>query len=154
MSGVAAGHLRGALTRQALRDRLRGSRGRRVGSGLDLRPARRRAATVRPMSEGYVRGRLREPSEAPPSGEDGRELLAFDGAVVEQILSGRLEAPADYLQPQDEWVVVLAGAATIEVAGETLELAARDWLFLPSGLAHRLVRTEPGTDWLAFHLHR
>ena len=106
------------------------------------------------MDHGYVRGRLRNPDEAPASGEEARELLAFGGAAVEQILSGRLEAPADYLQPQDEWVVVLAGAATLEVAGETLELTARDWLFLPAGLPHRLVRTEPGTDWLAIHLHR
>ena len=81
-------------------------------------------------------------------------LIAFANAVVEQILSGRLERPADYLQEQDEWVVLLSGGATLEVGGETVELSARDWLFLPSGLPHRLVETEPGTNWLAFHLDR
>ena len=95
---------------------------------------------------------------APRRGRDAepRERTACDPrrrASIEQILSGRLEAPADYLQEQDEWVVVLAGAATLEVGGETVELAAREWLFLPSGLPHRLVRTEPGTEWLAFHVH-
>jgi cupin 2 domain-containing protein len=105
------------------------------------------------MSARFQRGRLRDPSEAPARGERTERLLAFGDAVVEQILSGRLEAPADYLQAQDEWVVVLAGGATLEVAGETVELAARDWLFLPSGVPHRLVRTEPGTDWLALHVH-
>ena len=49
--------------------------------------------------------------------------------------------------------MVLAGGATLEVDGERVELEARDWLFLPSGLPHRLVETEPGTSWLAVHLH-
>ena len=80
-------------------------------------------------------------------------MLAFGNAFIEQILSGRLEGPADYLQEQDEWVVVLAGAATLEVGGETVQLEARDWLFLPSGLPHRLVETEPGTSWLAVHVY-
>ena len=105
----------------------------------------------RSMSE-YRRGRLREPSEAPVLGELAEEVVAFENAVVEQILSGRLDAPADYLQEQDEWVVVLAGGAVLEVGGERIELCARDWLFLPSGLPHRLLETEPGTSWLAFHL--
>jgi cupin 2 domain-containing protein len=101
-----------------------------------------------------LRGRLRNASDAPAAGERTDRVLAFGNAVVEQILSGRLERPADYRQSQDEWVVVLAGRATLEVEGTTVELTARDWLFLPSGVAHRLVETEPGTDWLAFHLHR
>ena len=100
-----------------------------------------------------MRGRLRDASEAPERGELAEDVLAFGNAVVEQILSGRLDAPADYLQEQDEWVVVLAGGATLEVGGETVELGPREWLFLPSGLPHRLVRTERGTDWLALHLH-
>jgi cupin 2 domain-containing protein len=103
---------------------------------------------------GYVRGRLRDASDAPATGELAEEVLAFGNAVVEQILSGRLDAPAEYLQEQDEWVLVLAGAATLEMDGEPVELAAREWVLLPSGLPHRVVRTEPGTEWLAVHLHR
>jgi cupin 2 domain-containing protein len=105
------------------------------------------------MGGGYVRGRLRDASAAPAAGELAEEVHAFGGAVVEQILSGRLDAPADYRQEQDEWVVVLAGAARLEVDGETVELAAREWLFLPSGVPHRLLSTEPRTEWLAFHVH-
>ncbi len=105
------------------------------------------------MTARYVRGRLRDAAEAPAAGETTMELAAFGNAVVEQILSGRLEGPADFLQAQDEWVVVLSGRARLELDGETVELAAREWLFLPAGLPHRLVETEPGTDWLAFHVH-
>jgi cupin 2 domain-containing protein len=105
------------------------------------------------MGDGYVKGRLRDASEAPAIGESAERVHAFGNAFVEQILSGRLDVPADYLQEQDEWVVVLEGAATLEVGGETVELAARDWLFLPSGRPHRLVETEPGTSWLAVHVY-
>lgn len=100
-----------------------------------------------------MRGRLRDASDAPAQGEQAEKVLAFGNAFVQQILSGRLEGPADYLQEQDEWVVVLAGAATLEVDGETVELEAQDWLFLPSGLPHRLVETEPETSWLAVHVY-
>ena len=47
-----------------------------------------------------------------------------------------------------------SGSATLELDGETVELAAREWLLMPAGLPHRLVHTEPGTEWLALHLHR
>lgn len=99
-----------------------------------------------------IRGRLRPPDEAPAHGEDADELVRVQNLVVEQILSGTVE-PTDYLQDQDEWVVVLAGAASLDVAGEVHELAAGDWLLLPAGTPHRLLRTQPGTSWLAVHLH-
>jgi cupin 2 domain-containing protein len=73
--------------------------------------------------------------------------------VVEQILSGRIVEPEAYVQEQDEWVAVLAGAAVLEVDGEELALSTGDWLYLPSGVAHTVVTTEPGTSWLAVHLY-
>jgi cupin 2 domain-containing protein len=74
--------------------------------------------------------------------------------VVEQILSGQVEGPAAYLLDRDEWVAVLAGGASLEVGGEPVELAAGDWVLLPAGVPHRVVRVEPGTSWLAFHFER
>jgi cupin 2 domain-containing protein len=104
------------------------------------------------MSGRYLRGRLRNPSEAPASGDLDDHVVEFRNAIVIQSLSGRLDEPVDYLQEQDEWVMVLSGAATLEVGGDTVELGPREWLFLPSGLPHRVVAVEPGTDWIAFHL--
>lgn len=105
------------------------------------------------MSARYLRGRLRDAAEAPASGERTDLIVAFGNALVEQIQSGTLERPADYEQRQDEWVVVLSGGAKLVVDGDEVELAARDWLFLPSWVPHRLVETEPGTEWLAVHVH-
>ena len=50
-------------------------------------------------------------------------------------------------------MVVRAGAAVLEVAGERVALDAGQWLFLPAGCAHTVLETEPGTSWLAVHLH-
>ena len=106
------------------------------------------------MSGGWLRGRLGDPSEAPATGERIDRLIAAGHVVVEQIRSGALEAPADYEQEQDEWVVLLAGRARLVIDGEPVELTSGEWLFLPAGLPHRLVETEPGTNWLAVYLGR
>lgn len=99
-----------------------------------------------------VRGRLEDASAAPRHGERVEEIVSLRNLVVEQILSGAVE-PVDYCQDQDEWVVVLDGAATLEAAGESYELRSGDWLLLPAETPHRLVATDPGTRWLAVHLH-
>jgi cupin 2 domain-containing protein len=105
------------------------------------------------MPAGIVCGRLRDPSAAPARGEELQELLRCRNLVVEQILSGPSAAPASYLQDQDEWVVVLAGEATLDIGDDRVELAPGDWVFLPAGVPHTVVRTEAGTSWLAVHLH-
>jgi mannose-6-phosphate isomerase-like protein (cupin superfamily) len=102
---------------------------------------------------GRLRGRLLDASAAPERGERVRELARVGNAVVEQILSGELERPVDYCQEQDELVVVLAGAAVLDVAGERVDLGAGEWMLLPAGTPHRLLHTEPGTNWLAVHVH-
>jgi len=98
-----------------------------------------------------LRGRLRHAGSAPPTGERTETIVRARNLVVEQVLSGAIE-PRGYLQPEDEWALVLEGAATLDVEGEAVELGAGDWVFLPSGTPHRLVRTEPGTNWLTVKL--
>ena len=97
------------------------------------------------------RGSLRPSSDAPAVGERSGELARLGGVVIEQILSGALGAPMDYDQDHDEWVLLLSGGATLEVADETLDLVAGDWVLLAAHMRHRLVRTVPGTRWLAVH---
>jgi cupin 2 domain-containing protein len=98
------------------------------------------------------RGRLLDPSAAPADGERVEPLVRVRNLAVEQILSGRLETPVDYRQEQDEWVVLLAGSAVLDVDGERLELRPGDWVLVESGAPHRLERAEPGTSWLTVHL--
>ena len=98
-----------------------------------------------------MNGRLAPVEDAPATGERTSPLATGRGFVVEQILSGELVAPQGYEQDHDEWVVVLAGAAVLEVDGTVHQLGAGDWWLLPAGTPHTVVRTEPGTSWLAVH---
>jgi cupin 2 domain-containing protein len=97
----------------------------------------------------WEHGRLGDASLSPPTGEVTHFVTRLPGAVVEEIHSGALPEAVTYDADVDEWVLVLAGAATLVVDGENLELGAGSWVLLPAGTPHTLVRTEPGTHWLA-----
>jgi len=100
------------------------------------------------MTPAWQHGRLGDASVAPAEGEVTRFVARLTGAIVEEIHSGALPEPVDYSSDIDEWVVVLAGSATLVVDGEQLELTAGGWVLLPAGTPHTLVHTEPGTHWL------
>jgi cupin 2 domain-containing protein len=97
------------------------------------------------------RGRLRSGADAPDEGETFIPMVDSPAVLVEQILSSTRASDELYVQERDEWVVVLEGAAVLDIAGVTTELAGGEWIVLPAGVAHRVVRTEPGTNWLAVH---
>jgi uncharacterized cupin superfamily protein len=109
---------------------------------------------------GLRRGRLHDPAAGPAVGEVTDPVAILGGlggsgdVVVEEIRSGVLAAPVDYLQDVDEWVVVLRGTATLVVDGEMLELVPGDWVLLPAGTPHTLARTEHGTHWLTVTANR
>jgi len=99
--------------------------------------------------DGVTGGRLADVSSAPPVGERTQVLVAAHGFTVEQILSGRLDAPVADDQDHDEWVVVLEGGAVLEIDGVERTMARGDWLLLPARVPHRLISTQIGTSWLA-----
>jgi cupin 2 domain-containing protein len=74
------------------------------------------------------------------------------GAVVEQILSSDRLEETGFDQDHDEWVLVLDGAATLDVDGEIVDLAPGDWLVIRARQRHRIVAVTQGTSWLAVHL--
>ncbi len=84
-------------------------------------------------------------------------LLARPGVKVERIVSMGQASPADssYDQPQGEWVMVLQGAAAVQIEGEAepRALGPGDWLDLPPHCRHRVAWTDPAqtTVWLAVH---
>ena len=90
----------------------------------------------------------------PPTGERFDLLLddAGTGVRVVHIVSTPPVDDGRYDQDDDELVVVLAGAATLEVDGVGHELVPGAWAWLPAHTPHRLTRCAPGTRWLAVHL--
>jgi len=98
-------------------------------------------------------GNLFDDAAAPAEGERFEALLTHNNLVVERIVSSAAIAPMQYVQSQDEWVALVRGDATMDVAGETVELKAGDHLFLPAGTPHTVLRVSDGALWLAVHLH-
>ena len=97
------------------------------------------------------RGRLAAAAEAPDVGERFSDLARLGDCRVELILSSEAAVDTVYDQPHDEWVVLLDGAATLDVEGERVALAAGEWLLLPARTRHRVVRVVQGSRWLAVH---
>ncbi|WP_370327505.1 cupin domain-containing protein [Euzebya sp.] len=112
-------------------------------------PVRREVTGPSPWSQGV----LLPPTAAPAHGERFEELVHRRGVVVEQIVSSSSPDTSEQIQDHDEWVLLLDGAATLEVAGVPLDLAAGQWVVLPARTPHRVVSTAAGTRWLAVHVH-
>ncbi|MBA15904.1 MAG: cupin [Sphingomonas sp.] len=85
------------------------------------------------------------------------QLLARPGVRIERIVSQGQATPDDapMVQDQDEWVVLLTGAARLRLEGEAeRQLAPGDWLWIAGGTPHWVTWTDPDAPsvWLAVHL--
>ena len=79
------------------------------------------------------------------------------GVRVERIVSTGQASPPGfwYDQDDDEFVILLAGAAVLRFAegDRRLDLAPGDWVEIPAHVRHRVESTQadPPTVWLAVH---
>src|SRR5262245_45591609 len=79
------------------------------------------------------------------------------GVRIERIVStGQASAPGFwYDQPEDEFVVLLAGAALLrfEDGDSRLDLKPGDWIEIPAHVRHRVewTQADPPAVWLAVH---
>jgi len=90
----------------------------------------------------------------PVSGESFTEVLRCRNVLIEHILSSDTPGSDLYDQGQDEWVVLLQGRATLEMAGERFDLVPGDHVYIPARTPHRVIATfpEPRCLWLAVHI--
>ena len=96
-------------------------------------------------------------AEFPAGGDRESFVTLFENAdaKIEGILSRSYQTPPDfwYDQPDDEWVMVLRGNASLEFAdGTMMELTTGDYLTIPRHVKHRVARTSDETIWLAVHI--
>jgi cupin 2 domain-containing protein len=90
------------------------------------------------------------------SGQEAFATLFENSALkLERIVSHSYSSPEGfwYDQTEDEWVIVLRGAATLEFAGgELIKLNVGDYLTIPRHVKHRVRHTSRETVWLTVHM--
>jgi len=103
------------------------------------------------------RGNLLASLPARQAEEQIEQLAGGRDFRVERIVSTGQASPAGfwYDQPDDEFVVLLAGAARLrfEEASPVLDLKPGDWVEIPAHVRHRVewTQADPPTVWLAVH---
>jgi cupin 2 domain-containing protein len=82
-------------------------------------------------------------------------LLTATSVRIERIVSHGHASPEGfwYDQDQDEWVVVLKGAARLQFECQIVEMGPGDYINIPAHQRHRVEWTTPvePTIWLAVH---
>jgi cupin 2 domain-containing protein len=101
-------------------------------------------------------GNLLINAEPPSTGERFEDIGSIGDIRIERIVSSALPDTGLQCQSHDEWVLLVAGAATLEVVdaqGQATEVALRpgDWRFIAAFAPHRVLATVSGTVWLALH---
>lgn len=98
---------------------------------------------------------------APLPGSPGEEtidaLVENPAFTLERIVSRGTPSPEGfwYDQEREEWVLLLRGEAEIRYeSGETIPMAAGDFLTIPAHCRHRVGRASDDAIWLALHFDR
>ena len=82
-------------------------------------------------------------------------LQAGEGVRIERIVSHGHSSPTGfwYSQTEDEWVLVLKGAARLEFGDRMVEMGPGDYINIPAHQKHRVAWTSPDepTVWLAVY---
>ncbi len=88
----------------------------------------------------------------PKSGETFTTLLAHKNIKINRIVSSDHLDKTEYLQEEDEWLVLLEGEATLLLDQTEKTLKKGDTLFIPANTPHRVLETKNGTLWLTVHI--
>lgn len=88
----------------------------------------------------------------PESDETFTTQLQHKNIKINRIVSSDNLDPIEYIQKEDEWVVLLEGEAVLLVNGKEVKLKKGDTLFIAAHTPHSVLKTQNGTLWLAVHI--
>jgi cupin 2 domain-containing protein len=89
----------------------------------------------------------------PKNSEDFTTLLEHKNIKINRIVSSAYVESVEYMQDEDEWVVVIEGEANLLVEDEEKILKKGDTLFIPAKTPHKVLKTKEGTVWLTVHIY-
>jgi cupin 2 domain-containing protein len=88
----------------------------------------------------------------PKTGEIFTTLLEHKNIKINRIVSSANVEPIEYMQEEDEWIVVLEGKATLLIRNKEVTLLKGDTFFISANTPHKVLKTENGTVWLTVHI--
>lgn len=83
------------------------------------------------------------------------DILNFKNISIKRIISPSEFKSEEFIQDEDEWVLVLQGSAKLKVEDKVIELKRGDSFFIKSKTPHQVITTskEPLCIWLAVHIY-
>jgi len=88
----------------------------------------------------------------PKNGETFTSLLEHKNIKINRIISSSEVEPVEYIQEEDEWLVLLEGKATLLIENKEKVLIKGETLFIPAKAPHTVLKTSAGTVWLTVHI--
>ena len=88
----------------------------------------------------------------PKDGETFTTLLEHKNIKINRIISSSNVKPIEYIQEEDEWLVLLEGEATLHIEGKEKILTKGETLFIPAKVPHTVLKTSHETVWLTVHI--
>jgi cupin 2 domain-containing protein len=89
---------------------------------------------------------------APKINETFTTLLKHKNIKINRIVSSSEVVSVEYIQEEDEWLVLLEGNATLLVHGEEKKLTKGETLFIPAKVPHSVLETSSEGVWLTVHI--
>ncbi len=88
----------------------------------------------------------------PKKGETFTTLLEHKNIKINRIISSSDVTPIEYIQEEDEWLVLLEGEVTLLIDSKEKVLSKGETLFIPAKVPHTVMKTSDGTVWLTVHI--
>ena len=88
----------------------------------------------------------------PKKAETFSTLLEHKNIKINRIVSSFEVEPVEYIQEEDEWLVLLKGEATLLIDNKEKVLSKGETLFIQAKVPHSVLKTCDGTVWLTVHI--
>ena len=84
-----------------------------------------------------------------------KNLLSHKNVKINKIISPPNFSSEEFIQDEDEWVILLQGSAILEIQETTTKLVKDSYIFIPAKTPHKIIATDSNieTIWLAIHIY-
>ncbi|MDD5360192.1 MAG: cupin domain-containing protein [Sulfurovaceae bacterium] len=89
----------------------------------------------------------------PKIGEDFTTLFENKKIKIVRIVSSKTIENKQYIQDEDEFVMILEGEAKLKINNEIKYLNKGEHIFIPAKTPHEVLETKNGTLWIAIHFY-